>query len=92
MHASHVCLAGLACLMCSRSYCGNGNIAALIRLCQSEVAEVPGVLMLSGGCLQARLEELWRATRQQEERRATTPGLLSKLRKNMGSGGSGSGR
>ncbi|BDA41364.1 Serine/threonine-protein kinase STY17 [Coccomyxa sp. Obi] len=42
--------------------------------------------------LKVRLEELWRATRQQEERRATTPGLLSKLRKNMGSGGSGSGR
>ena len=40
------------------------------------------------GCAQVRMEELWRSTRQQEERRATTPGLLSKLRKNMGSGSS----
>jgi hypothetical protein len=39
--------------------------------------------------LQVRTENLWRSTRQQEERRATTPGLLSKLRKNMGSGGGG---
>ncbi len=45
-----------------------------------------------GWCVQVRMEELWRATRQQEEKRAATPGLLSKLRKNMGSGSSSSGR
>ena len=33
------------------------------------------------------MEELWKATRQQEDKRAATPGLLSKLRKNMSSSG-----
>lgn len=37
--------------------------------------------------LQVRMEELWKSTRQQEDKRAATPGLLSKLRKNMSSGG-----
>ena len=41
------------------------------------------------GCetVQVRMEELWKATRQQEDKRAATPGLLSKLRKNMSSSG-----
>lgn len=33
------------------------------------------------------MEELWKTTRQQEDKRAATPGLLSKLRKNMSSSG-----
>ena len=36
---------------------------------------------------QVRMEDLWRTTRAQEERRAQQPGLLSKLRKNMSSSG-----
>ena len=41
------------------------------------------------GCesVQVRMEELWKAMRQQEDKRAATPGLLSKLRKNMSSSG-----
>lgn len=41
------------------------------------------------GCepVQVRMEELWKTTRQQEDKRAATPGLLSKLRKNMSSSG-----
>lgn len=37
--------------------------------------------------VQVRMEELWKSMRQQEDRRAATPGLLSKLRKNMSSSG-----
>ena len=37
--------------------------------------------------VQVRMEELWKSMRQQEDKRAATPGLLSKLRKNMSSSG-----
>ena len=33
------------------------------------------------------MEDLWKAMRQQEDKRAAQPGLLSKLRKNMSSSG-----
>lgn len=37
--------------------------------------------------VQVRMEEIWKSMRQQEDKRAAHPGLLSKLRKNMSSSG-----
>ena len=45
------------------------------------------VSMRAHACVQVRMEELWKSMRQQEDKRAATPGLLSKLRKNMSSSG-----
>ena len=45
-------------------------------------------MVLTGHALaQVRMEDLWKAMRQQEDKRAQQPGLLSKLRKNMSSSG-----
>ncbi|CAK0783692.1 hypothetical protein CVIRNUC_006891 [Coccomyxa viridis] len=58
-------------------------LAALLRDCwQKDPRERPPF-----EALKVRMEGLWKAMRQQEDKRAQQPGLLSKLRKNMGSSG-----
>ena len=65
-------------LMCRWETCGRPCGSSALCLC----------MVLTGRVLaQVRMEGLWKAMRQQEDKRAQQPGLLSKLRKNMSSSG-----